>query len=193
MRCHLKLLFMEIRITTQQVLKVLTVIAWIIFIGVCIEAGGFLFNCFYTMVLNPAGAKYYWNHLDLSNLYSFDRSHFLTETVLINIVAVLRALLFYIIIKFLYDKKLDLSRPFSLDMRRFMLNIGYVSLGISLFSFWATEHTQWLESNGVKMPGIHHLRIAGADVWLFMSVTLFVLAQIFKRGIEIQSENELTV
>jgi hypothetical protein len=30
-------------------------------------------------------------------------------------------------------------------------------------------------------------------VWLFMSVTLFVIAQIFKRGIEIQTENELTV
>jgi hypothetical protein len=35
--------------------------------------------------------------------------------------------------------------------------------------------------------------MAGADVWLFMGVTLFVIAQIFRRGIEIQTENELTV
>jgi len=45
----------------------------------------------------------------------------------------------------------------------------------------------------VKMPDTQHLRLGGADVWLFMSVTLFVIAQIFKRGIEIQTENELTV
>jgi hypothetical protein len=43
------------------------------------------------------------------------------------------------------------------------------------------------------MPDIEHLRLGGADVWLFMGVTLFVIGHIFKRGIEIQSENELTV
>ena len=43
------------------------------------------------------------------------------------------------------------------------------------------------------MPGIQYLGLGGADVWLFMCVTLYVIAQIFKRGIEIQSENELTV
>jgi len=43
------------------------------------------------------------------------------------------------------------------------------------------------------MPDVQYLRLGGADVWLFMGVTLFVIAQIFKRGIEIQTENELTV
>ena len=35
--------------------------------------------------------------------------------------------------------------------------------------------------------------LEGADIWLFMGVTLLVIAQIFKRGIEIQDEHELTV
>lgn len=43
------------------------------------------------------------------------------------------------------------------------------------------------------MPDVQYLGLGGADVWLFMGVSLFVIAQIFKRGIEIQSENELTV
>jgi hypothetical protein len=43
------------------------------------------------------------------------------------------------------------------------------------------------------MPELQHLRIGGADVWLFMGVVLYVVAQMFRRGIEIQSENELTV
>jgi hypothetical protein len=37
------------------------------------------------------------------------------------------------------------------------------------------------------------LHLGGADVWLFMGVILYIIAQIFKRGIEIQAENELTV
>jgi hypothetical protein len=184
---------MEIKITTKHILIVLNIITWLIFIGVCMEAGGFLFNTVYTMAWNPVGAEFFWNHLDLSGLYQFDKGHFLTEMILICIVAVLRALLFYVIVKFLYDNKLDLSKPFSLDMRRFILNIGYLSLGISFFAHWATNYTDWLVTKGVTMPSIRQLRIGGADVWIFMSVVLFVIAQIFKRGIEIQSENDLTV
>ena len=43
------------------------------------------------------------------------------------------------------------------------------------------------------MPTIHVLKIAGGDVWLFMGVVLFVIAYIFKRGIELQEELDLTV
>jgi hypothetical protein len=43
------------------------------------------------------------------------------------------------------------------------------------------------------MPDTQTLVLGGADVWIFMAIILFVLAQLFKRGIEIQNENELTV
>jgi len=35
---------MEIKITAAQVLNVLHIISWILFIGLCLNAGGFLFN-----------------------------------------------------------------------------------------------------------------------------------------------------
>lgn len=43
------------------------------------------------------------------------------------------------------------------------------------------------------MPTLEQMNVGGADVWFFMTVILFVIGHIFKRGIEIQSENELTV
>jgi hypothetical protein len=184
---------MEIKITTKHILIVLTIIVSLIFIGVCIEAGGLLFNTIYTLAIKPVGAEFFWNRLNLLSLYQFGKSHFITVMALVNIVAVLRALMFYVILKFLYDRKLDFSKPFNMEMRRFILIIGYISLGISFFSSWATNYTDRLVSDGVTMPSVHQLRIAGADVWIFMSVVLFVIAQIFKRGIEIQSENDLTV
>ena len=184
---------MEIRITANQMLKVLHVLAWIIFIGVCIEAGGFLFNAIYTLTLSPAYAGRLWQQVDLSALYQYDKSYYFTEATLIVIVAILRAILFYLIVKILYDKKLNLAQPFNKEVGRFILNVSYLSFGIGLFSFWGTRYTGWLITKGVNMPAIESLRIGGADVWLFMGVTLLVIGQIYKKGIEIQTENELTV
>ncbi len=180
-------------IKTDFVIKVLNIVSWIIFIGVCIEAGAFIFNAFITLFLQPAGAEKFWMEVNLSELYNYNQSHFITVTSLMIIVAVLRAVMFYFIVEVFHDKKLDLSKPFNETVRQFILRIAYLSLGIGLFSFWGAEFTKWLVNEGVKMPEIQTLRLGGADVWLFMSMTLLVIAQIFKKGIEIQTENDLTV
>jgi len=184
---------MEIKITTRQILIMLYILSWIIFIGVCIEAGGFIFNAFFILAINPGGAGNFWQGIDLSSLYKHDPGYFFVETLLMSIVAVMRACIFYLIIKILHDKKLNMSQPFNRDVVRFIFNVSYLALGISLFSWWGVKYTEWFVKQGVEMPDIQYLRLGGADVWLFMGVTLFVIAQIFKRGIEIQTENELTV
>lgn len=184
---------MEIKITTQQVLKVLYILTWIIFIGVCIEAGGFIFNAFFTLAMNPAGAGNFWQEIDLSALYHYDKGYFTTITLLMIIVAVMRAVLFYLILKILHNKGLNLLKPFNNEMKVFVSNVSYLALGIGLFSFWGARYAKWLVLQGVAMPDVQYLRLGGADVWLFMGITLLVIAQIFKRGVELQSENDLTI
>lgn len=184
---------MEIKITTQQVLKLLYIVSWVLFIGLCVDAGGFLFNTIYTQTYNAEGARYFWNHLDLSSVYATNKGQFLVLTTLVCIVAVLKVILFWVIIRFQFYKRLDLSKPFNESLRRFILNIGYTTLGISLFALWGQRYASWLATKGSTVPAHHLLGLAGADVWIFMSVSLFVISQILKRGIEIQSENELTV
>jgi hypothetical protein len=178
---------------TKQVLKVLHVLSWIIFIGVCIEAGGSIFSAFYTLVINPVNAATFWEGNDLSGLYKYDPGHFFAETLLISIASVMKACMFYLIIKILHDKKLNMSQPFSGEVRLFIIRVSCLAFGIGLFTWSGVQYTEWLIKKGVIMPDTQHLRLGGADVWLFMGVILFVIAQIFKRGIEIQSENELTV
>ena len=181
------------KLSTKLILKILHVIAWIIFIGVCIEAGGSIFSAIYTLVINPINAATFWEGNDLSGLYKYDPGHFFAETLLISIAAVLKACMFYLVINLLHNKKVNKSQPFNNKVRLFIIKVSYLAFGIGLFTWWGVEYTEWLVMQGVKMPDTQHLRLGGADVWLFMSVTLFVIAQIFKRGIEIQSENELTV
>jgi hypothetical protein len=181
------------QITTKQLLRVLHVISWIIFIGLCIEAGGIIFNAFFTLVLNPVGAKNFWMEVDLSVLYAYDPGYFFVITALMSIAAVLKAIMFYLIVKLLYDKTLSINQPFNTKVKRFIMNIAWLALGIGLFSAWGFNYSDWLIKKGVAMPDIQYLRLGGADVWLFMGVTLLVIAHVFKRGIEIQSENDLTI
>ncbi len=178
---------------TKLILQVLHVLSWIIFIGVCIEAGGSIFSAFYTLVINPINAATFWVGNDLSALYKYDPGYFFVETLLISIASVLKAIMFYLVIKILYNKKFTMSQPFNNEVRLFIMNVSYLAFGIALFTGAGVGYTEWLVTRGVHMPDTQHLRLGGADVWLFMGVTLFVIAQIFRRGIEIQTENELTV
>ena len=177
----------------DYIFKALNVVSWIIFVGVCIEAGGFIFNTFFTLLLNPAGAIRFWTEVNLSELYYYNQRDYVAVTSLMIIVAVMRALMFYFIVKIFHEKKLNLSQPFNETVRRFILRIAYLGLGIGLFSFWGAKYSEGLVNKGVKIPDLQYLRLGGADVWLFMGITLLIIAQIFKKGIELQNENDLTV
>ena len=178
---------------TDSIFKVLNVVSWILFVGLCVEAGGFITNAFFTLLLNPVGASKFWVEVDLSAVYNYNQSYFVILILLIIIVTVLKALMFYLIVIIFHDKRFDLSHPFNEAVRRFILNIAYLALGIGLFSLWGAKFSNELMIQGVKITDVQSLKLGGADVWLFMSVILFIIAQIFKKGIEIQTENELTV
>jgi hypothetical protein len=180
-------------ISTKQILRILYVLSWIIFIGLCIEAGGLLFNSVYAFFINPAAANNFFNQIDLSALFNYDSGHFLVVTFLMVIVSVMKALMFYLIVKVLHDKKLNLSQPFNIEVGSFIFKLSYLALGIGIFSFSTINYSKWLISKGVQMPDLQSLYADGADVWLFMAVVLYVIAHIFKRGIEIQIENDLTI
>lgn len=184
---------MEIRITTPHILRFLEVFSWIIFIGLCIEAGGILFNTAYTLFINPQGAANFWEHANLEALYRFDRGHFAAMAIVMCIVAVLKAVMFYSIVLYFKNKKINFASPFHPALKNFITNLAYASFAIGIFSLSGARYSEWLTLQGTVVDDLHKLHIGGFDVWLFMSVILFVISQLVKRGIEIQTENELTI
>ena len=183
---------MEIKIGTKHILMLLNILSWIIFLGLCIETGGIIFNTVYAL-FKPIVAKYFWNGADLSALYAHNKGHFITQTVLLSIVAVMKTMIFYLIVKLFYNKKFNMAKPFNAELTTMVFNIAYLCLGAGAFSFWAAKYSTWIKAHGVQMPDIQYLRIDGAEVWLFMAVVLFVIGQVFKKGTELQTENDLTV
>ena len=183
---------MEIKISTKQILNILLILSWILVIGICIEAGGFIANAFFALA-NPSVVTHLWQQVDLSDLFKYDRGWYFVVTLIMSIVAVMKAWLFFVIIKILNNKDLNIAKPFSKEVQRSIFLISYIALLIGLLSGYGVKYIGWLIQQRVKMPDTQLLHLGGADVWLFMAIVLFIIAQIFKRGIEIQTENELTV
>ena len=181
------------KLNTTQILRILHALSWILFIGLCIQAGGFIFNTFYTLVINPVDAGHFWTGVDFSSLYHYSHGHFLAEASLMCLVTIGKAYLFYLIVKMLSSKNWSISQPFSKELGQFIFKMAKTVLLIGVLSGVGIEYTITLMRRGVTTPGIDALRFGGADIWLFMGMALLVIAQIFKRGIELQTENELTV
>lgn len=180
-------------IKRDYLLLLLNVVSWIIFIGLCVDAGGFISNTIYTLFFNSAAANRFWNYLNLADLYTYNQSYFVSVTVLMCIVSVLKAIMFYLIVVLFHEKKLSLSNPFNVIFGSSIFNIAYLTIGIGLFSFWGNKIVDNIISQGIVMPSIQQLKLDGADIWIFMGITLLVFGKIFKKGIELQTENDLTV
>lgn len=184
---------MEIKITTRQVLNILQVLSWILFIGLCVQAGGIIFSTLSSAFITPDVAASFWEKTNLSELYAYDRGHYFTLAAISSIASILKAILFYVILRLFTDKVLSMEKPFTRLLVRFMLRIAYLSVAIGFFCNYGVEYSAGLVEKGVNMPDTSALYLDGGDVWLLMAVILFVIAQVMKRGVEIQEENELTV
>lgn len=184
---------MEIKIGSKQILFVLHFLSWILFVALCIEAGGFITSTIYTLFFNSQGAKHFWEGNNFEALYNYDSTRFASQTVIICIVTSLKAFMFYIIVKLFHDKKINLEKPFNLEISKFLFHLSYLCFGIGIFSLWGAKNTIWLKLNNIVLPEIQNMKLAGGDVWIFMGIILIIISFIFKRGIEIQNENDLTI
>lgn len=184
---------MEIRISSKTVLLVLNILSWMIFVGLAIDTCGYLTNAIYVLAVDPTYASQFWNRLDLSALIVFDRIWFGVIMFHVVIVGLLKVFLFWSIVRLLTYNQFDVTKPFSKRMGRFVLGLAYYSFAIAFFSMWARKNIGWMIAQGIAMPTDEQFNITGADVWIFMGVVLLVIASIFKRGVELQSENDLTI
>ena len=84
--------------------------------------------------------------------------------------------------------KLNLDFPFSVQVNSLVLKISHVALATGLVSLIANGYTKYLIGKGIEL----HFSW-GTTEFIFLSGIIYIIAQILKRGVEIQSENELTI
>jgi hypothetical protein len=109
---------------------------------------------------------------------------------LIIALSALKAYIFYLVIKIFL--KLNLHKPFSTEVSVLISRISHVALEIGIITLIANGYCEWVIKRGVGLPDLGAY-LNGAVEFLLLGGIIFLIAQIFKKGIEIQSENELTV
>jgi len=175
---------------THELLIVMKVLTWLVFLGLCIKTGALIISFFVSEFINPLASKNLYLGFDLSNLKQFSNGHYSAMVLVIIVLSALKALMFYHVIKFFL--RLNLMNPFSPDVAFLIKKISYVAFAIGTLSMIAIQYSRWLSKNGVVFTGLMEFIDSGA-AFLFFSGIIFIISLVFKKGIEIQTENELTV
>jgi hypothetical protein len=167
----------------------LYIVAWLIFVGLSIEAGGLLTNFFFSLY-KPEFVQNLYQKLDLTKMYNDSRLAFFGVYSFILIVSILKACLFYIVIRLMH--KMDLSKPFSSFVARQISQISYYTLLIGLLSFIARQLAKDLMHYGFVTDNLNQFWV-DSQAFIIMGAVIYIIATIFKKGVDIQNENDLTV
>ncbi len=168
---------------------ILNIVAWIIFVGLCIEAGALIVN-FVFSVFKPEMVHNLYQKMDLSALYQRSTMVFYGMYGFVLFLSILKACLFYIVIALLL--KLELEKPFSTFVSAQITKMSYLTLSIGLISYIASEIAKSLQHQGYEIEPLNQFWV-DSEAFILMAAVVYVIAVIFKKGVELQSENELTI
>lgn len=97
--------------TNNYVFTGLLIVAWIIFVGLCIEGGGLVVNFIFSL-FKPHVVQNLYQKLDLMPIFQKSKWNFYCLYSFIISLAILKSLLFYLLVILMH--KMDLEKPFNL-------------------------------------------------------------------------------
>ena len=167
----------------------LKIIAWIIFVGLCIEAGGLIVNFIFS-IYKPEIVHKLYQKLDLGVMFERSKWVFFSMYSFILFIAILKAILFYVVIELV--TKIDLSNPFNSFVSNQISKISKFTFPIGLISLIAKQAAKNVMHHGYETGNLNQFW-ADSDAFIVLAAVIYIIATIFKKGIEIQNENDLTV
>lgn len=170
---------------TGQILTVMPILAWVAFVGYLLEAGAVLVS-YGASVVNAEAATNLYRGLDLYNLRQFNFWYYTMSVSFMVALSLMKSWVSYLVIGTL--SKFNLKNPFTMDVAMRLEKISIIAFGTWVVTMLSNAHTGWL----LKLTGELHGNWLSGE-FIFMVGIVFIVSQVFKRGVEIQSENELTV
>ncbi|WP_235833060.1 DUF2975 domain-containing protein [Arcticibacter tournemirensis] len=175
--------------TNKFVFWGLYIVAWLIFVGLSIEAGGLTVNFFFSLY-KPEFVQNLYQKLDLTEMYNSRRLAFFGTYGFILTISILKACLFYTVITLMH--KMDFSKPFHSFVSRQISKISYYTLSIGLLSYIARQFVKNLVHHSFVPDNLNQFW-ADSQAFILMGAVIYIIATIFKKGVDIQNENDLTV
>ncbi|HYC83720.1 MAG TPA: DUF2975 domain-containing protein [Chryseosolibacter sp.] len=175
----------RLKTPTTQILAIMRVLAWVVFFGLVIKSGAIAIS-YAVSCVNPQAAKTLYKGLDMYELQQFNFWHYTLAVAYVIAVPVLQAWMSFLVIKTL--SKVNLTNPFKIQVAGLLEKISYTLALIWVVSVGSAVHAYALR----KVSDVA-LRAEILGEFLFFAGLVFIISQVFKRGVEIQSENDLTV
>jgi branched-subunit amino acid permease len=176
------------KIKTETILTVSKYLAMLGGVGCSILFGSQLLTLVSSFI-NPEWAKHtYQVDLNLFSIREQNIGFYVSGMILTIAVPVLKAFFWYKVFKLLSELKLQ--SPFSREVEINLEKMAYIMFCVWIVSsiFWKTYTFYLSKETGIQLP----IRNTD-DEYLFMAGIIYIISQIFKRGIELQEENQLTV
>jgi len=85
--------------------------------------------------------------------------------------------------------KLDLSKPFNPFVANKIKKISYITLSIGFISYLVEEMVEKFIQTGTNLNEYWD----GSTAYILMGAVIYIIAVIFRKGIEIQNEVDLTI
>ena len=173
---------------TKTILTVLKYLALLGGVKYSIEFGGQL-TSFVASFINPDWAKRtYEVNLDILGIREHSSWYYGLAMCILIVASALKATVWYVVFGLL--SKLKLQTPFSMDVEKKLESVAFLLLGVWVVSsfVWKTYVHYLSKDLGMQLPVTNN-----GDEYFFIAGIVYIMSQVFKRGIEMQEENQLTV
>lgn len=174
---------------SKLIFKGLKVVAWIIFIGLCIETGSLIINFVFSLV-RPEMVENLYHDMDLSAIRSRSSSAYYGVYSFMLAVVLFKTWLFQLVVRLV--STIDLAKPFNMRVSDQITKISYYTAAIGFLSHIARQFANGLMHRGYETAALNQFW-GDSQAFILMAAVIYVIATIFKSGVEMQSENELTV
>lgn len=175
--------------TNNFVFWSLYAVAWLIFVGLSIEAGGLIINFIYSLY-KPEVVQNLYQKLDLMPVLDKSKWLFFGIYGFILSISLLKTILFYIIIVLMH--KMDMKKLFSTFVSKQILKVSYLTLSIGIIGYLAKKITSSVNHYGFSTDHLDQFWV-DSQAFILMGAVVYIIAVIFKKGVDIQNENDLTV
>ena len=175
--------------TNNFVFKGLKIVTWVIFVSLCIEAGGLILNFIFSL-FKPEFVPSLYQKLDLSEMYKLNKWAFFGMYSFVLFISILKAYLFYLLI--ILVTKINLSKPFNKFVSRQILQISYYTFSIGLLSHIARRSAKNMQHHDYNIDTLNQFW-ADSQAFILMAAVIYVIGIIFSKGVEYQEELEETV
>jgi|GEM_PF-1054211 len=182
---------------TRFVFNAVHILIWIVFIGLCIKTGTLIFNLILNLFFETGISSITIDprrlteievdmQLNPQSLLEFGKGHYYARALLILLFLIIQTYIAYLAVKIF--RKLRLEKPFCGSVTWLIKQMSYVALGAGVLAIAAEGYTEWIILQGVKLTNNWN-----GGSFLLLAGLIFILAEVFRRGTELQNENELTV